>query len=147
MKLSAANPPIPGFRLAAAPLALALLAGGCASVPAGPKAGTEAAVSGVEALTGASRSYPKFSDIPNLPVDERPLAAWGEAAAEVIAEGEALARGGTEETWTLRGTEAFAAGALAASGPAAPTVSATASADAFAREVRKRATPPPPPVR
>lgn len=147
MKLSAANPPIPGLWLAAAPLALALLAGGCASVPPAPTPGTEAAVAGVETLTGASRSYPKFSDIPNLPVDERPLAAWGEAAREVIADGEALASGGAEETWTLRGTEAFAAGALTASGPAAPTVSATASADAFAREVRKRATPPPPPVR
>ena len=43
--------------------------------------------------------------------------------------------------------EAFAAGAQSASGPPAPTVSATASADAFAREVRKRAPPPPPPVR
>ena len=146
MKHSTAIPTIPGRRLAAAPLALALLAGGCASVPAATP-GAEAAAAGVEALARANRAYPSFSDIPTLPVDERPLAAWGQAAGEVLADGAALERDGAEATWTLRGTEAFAAGAQSASGPPAPTVSATASADAFAREVRKRATPPPPPVR
>lgn len=147
MKHSAVNPSIPGRRLAAAPLALALLYGGCASAPQAPAPGTEAAAAGVEALAGARRSYPSFADIPELPVDERPLAAWGKAAGEVLADGAALERDGAESNWTLKGTESFAAGAQAASGPPAPTVSATASADAFAREVRKRATPPPPPVR
>lgn len=133
--------------MAAAPLVLALLAGGCASTPPVAAPGTEAATAGVEALAGVRRAYPSFSDIPVLPVDERPLAAWGRAAGEVIADGEALARDGAEASWTLQGSEGFAEKTRAASGPAAPTVSATASADAFAREVRKRATPPPPPPR
>lgn len=141
-----ANPQFPGRRLAATPLALALLASGCASTPSATP-GTAAAAAGVEALAGARRSYPSFSDIPTLPIDERPIAAWGKAAGEVLADGAALERDVADANWTLQGTEAFASGAQTASGPPAPTVSATASADAFAREIRKRATPPPPPVR
>ena len=147
MKHSAAIPAIPKPIRVATSLALALLASGCASAPKVGAPGTEAAAAGIEALADAGRGYPRFSDIPALPVDERPLAAWGRAAGEVIAEGESLARDADEASWTLRGTEAFTAGAQAAAGPAAPSVSATASAEAFAREVRKRATPPPPPVR
>jgi hypothetical protein len=147
MKHYPVQTPIPVPRLAPAPLALALLVGGCASAlpPGTPE--TAAATAQVQAVAGASRAYPRFTDIPDLPVDERPLAAWGQAAGEVVADGEALARDGAEATWTLRGTDSFAAGAQRESGPSAPVVSATAGADAFAREVRKRATPPPPPVR
>jgi hypothetical protein len=137
---------IPVRGLLGAPLALVLLVGGCAYGPAsGPP--PSAATTEARALAAGAKSYPRFSDIPVLPVDERPLAAWGRAAGEVLAEGAALERDGAEDTWTLRQTEAFAAQASKASGPAAPSVSATAAADAFARDVRKRATPPPPPPR
>jgi hypothetical protein len=139
-------PSIPVRGLFGAPLALALLLVGCASGPAaGPP--PSAATTATRALASGAKSYPRFSDIPVLPVDERPLAAWGRAAGEVLAEGAALERDGAEDTWTLRQTEVFAAQTSQASGPAAPSVSATASADAFARDMRKRATPPPPPLR
>ena len=140
------HPSIPVRGLVGAPLALALLLVGCASGPAaGPP--PSAAMTEARALAAAAKSYPRFSDIPVLPADERPLAAWGRAAGEVLAEGAALVRDGAEDTWTLRQTDAFAAQTSLESGPAAPSVSATAAADAFARDVRKRATPPPPPPR
>ena len=140
------HPSIPVRGLFGAPLALALLLVGCASGPAaGPP--PSAAMTEARALAAAAKSYPRFSDIPVLPADERPLAAWGRAAGEVLAEGAALVRDGAEDTWTLRQTDAFAAQTSLESGPAAPSVSATAAADAFARDVRKRATPPPPPPR
>jgi len=137
---------IPVRGLLGMPLVLALLASGCASRPAAGPPPT-AATTEARALAAAAKTYPRFSDIPVLPVDERPLAAWGRAAGEVLAEGAALERDSGENTWTLSQTEAFAAKTSQTSGPTAPAVSATAAADAFARDVRKRATPPPPPPR
>ena len=138
--------PIPARRLLAAPLACALLVGGCASTPAatGP---ASAALGEVNALAGKARGYPSFTAIPELPVDGRPMAAWGRAASEVLADGAALQRDAAEETWTLRQSEAFAARVAVESGPPASTVSATTAAEAFARDIRKRATLPPPPPR
>ena len=146
MKTFPAHLAIPVRGLLGTPLALALLASGCASRPAAGPPPT-AATTEARAFAAEAKAYPRFSDIPVLPVDERPLAAWGLAAGEVLAEGAALERDGAENTWTLRQTEAFAAKTSKASGPAPPSVSATAAADAFARDVRKRATPPPPPLR
>ena len=128
-------------------MALALLVGGCATSQVAVAPEPAAAVAEVSAIAGAARSYPRFSDIPTLPEDRRPLAVWGQAASEVLGSGSNLVRDTADETWTLRGTESFATGARQDSGPPAPLVSATAAAESFAREVRKRATPPPPPVR
>jgi hypothetical protein len=147
MKRYPAHPPIPRLGFAGAPWALALLVGGCATSQVAPAPKTAAADAEVSAIAGAARSYPRFSDIPTLPEDTRPLAVWGQAAGEVLGSGSDLVKDTAEETWTLRGTEAFASGARQDSGPPAPLVSATAAAETFAREVRKRATPPPPPVR
>jgi hypothetical protein len=147
MKRYPAQPPIPRLGLTGAPLALALLVGGCATSQTASAPRTVAADAEVSAIAGGARSYPRFSDIPTLPEDTRPLAVWGQAAGEVLGSGSDLVRDTADETWTLKGTEAFASGARQDSGPAAPLVSATAAAETFAREVRKRATPPPPPVR
>ena len=147
MKRYPAQPSIPRFGLAPAPMVLALLVCGCATPQAAPALKPAAAEAEVSAIARAERSYPRFSDIPTLPEDTRPLAVWGQAAGEVLGSGSDLVRDTADETWTLKGTEAFASGARQDSGPAAPLVSATAAAETFAREVRKRATPPPPPVR
>lgn len=147
MKRYPAQPPIPRFGLAPAPMVLALLVCGCATPQAAPALKPAAAEAEVSAIARAERSYPRFSDIPTLPEDSRPLAVWGQAASEVLASGSDLFEDTGEETWTLQDTEAFASGARQDSGPAAPLVSATAAAESFAREMRKRATPPPPPVR
>lgn len=139
--------PIPRFGLARAPLALALLVGGCATAPLAAAPETAAAAKEAQAVARSARTYPRFTDIPTLPEDVRPLASWGRAARDVMAAGTALEQATGEETWTLRSTGAFAQDALREAGPPAPAISATAGAEAFAREVRKRATPPPPPVR
>ena len=112
-------------------MALALLVGGCATteVAVAPEPAAAAAEAEVSAIAGAARTYPRFSDIPTLPEDTRPLAVWGQAAGEVLGSGSDLVRDTADETWTLKGTEAFASGARQDSGPAAPLVSATAAAD------------------
>lgn len=133
---------IPFPHRTATPFALAALLCGCAATP--PAAPTVAAVAEVETLSTQAKAYPRFSEIPELPTDMRPLAAWGRAAQEIMADGAALEREGAEMTWTLGNTEAFASGAQSEAGPPALAVSATAAAEAFAREIRRRATPPPP---
>lgn len=147
MKRYPVQHPIPRFGLAPAPLALALLISGCATPQGGPAPETAAAAAEVSAIADAPQAYPRFSDIPALPEDTRPLAVWGQIASDVLAGGSDLVRDTSEETWTLRDTESFASEARLDAGPPAPMISATGAAEAFAREVRKRATPPPPPVR
>lgn len=139
--------PIPRVGLAPAPLALVLLISACATSQGDPAPETAAALAEVSAIAEAPRAYPRFSDIPALPEDARPLEVWGQAASDVLASGSDLVKDTSEETWTLRETESFALEAQLEAGPPVSGVSATAAAEAFAREVRKRATPPPPPVR
>lgn len=128
---------------------LALFAGACVS--ANPFATakvdpTSPIASGVTGSVRANRGYPKFSDIPRVPADTRPLAAWGQAAAGVKDAGERLEAETGPENWTLGGTEGFAAGAKAAAGPEnAPGATEQADTEAFARALRERATPPPSP--
>ena len=147
MKRYPVQHPIPRCGLVPAPLALALLISGCATSQGGPAPETAAAAAEVSAIAEAPRAYPRFSDIPALPEDARPLAVWGQIASDVLAGGSDLVRDTSEETWTLRDTESFASEARLDAGPPASVISATGAAEAFAREVRKRATPPPPPVR
>lgn len=144
MKRYLARPPIPRTGPLQAPLMLAALLVGCASVPADQGQTPVALMTEADTLVRAAESYPDFSDIPELPMDVRPLAEWGRAARGVMSDGLSLERSTAEATWTLGDTEAFAARALADAGPPAPTVSATPAAEAFAREIRRRATPPPP---
>lgn len=136
------------LRIGAALGCLTLAAGlsACAAGPFAP-AGLDkssAAAGQISALTSASKSYPSFADIPPAPSDVRPDRAWGKAAAEIEADGAALAAATAPSTWTLSGTDSFAARAQAAAGPAAEG-STTAATEAFAKQARQRATPPPPP--
>ena len=105
---------------------------------------TSAAADQITALTSASKTYPTFADIPPPPADVRPDRAWGKAAAEVEADGQALAAATAPGTWTLSGTDTFASRAQAAAGPGVEG-STTAATEAFAKQARQRATPPPPP--
>ncbi len=94
-------------------------------------------------------AFPKFSDIPPVPTDVRPPKAFGVAAAATVSTRDAIVRATEPNTWTLQGgdaTEAFAAQARTAAGPATAAAD-PAITEAFARELRKRATPPPPPKR
>lgn len=130
---------------ACASLALA----GCASsnpfatLPVDPNSPVAADVARM-ARTGGP--FPTFADIPPIPTDQRPVAQWGKEARQLEVAGTTLERETAPNTWTLNGTERFQAQAKAAAGPATiPAGSSTAATEAFARQLRERATPPPSP--
>lgn len=105
--------------------------------PASPVAAEVAKV----ANTGGD--YPSFTDIPAIPADLRPVRLYGREARAVKLAGEQLVRETAPETWTLKNTESFAADAQRDAGPPFEEGPAR-DPEAFARELRERATPPPP---
>lgn len=131
----------------AAVLALACLAAGACTTVQTATTGKSMAPE-VASISRAEQSFPSFADIPPEPKDLRPLAAWGKAADATEADRLALEGATADNTWTLTGTEAFAAKANREAGPA-PTsfASTTPATEAYVRELRRRATPPSPPKR
>ena len=111
--------------------------------PASPVAGD------VPKLVRKDAPFPKFTQIPPVPKDVRPVKQFGVAAAETTKLRDEIVRATEPNTWTLQGgdsTTSFAGSARTAAGPElAPTDPAVT--EAFARELRRRATPPPPPKR
>jgi hypothetical protein len=98
------------------------------------------------ASSGAQGGYPTFAAIPAAPTDVRPAGAWRDNIAGVKAAGARLAAETAPSTFSLSDTEAFAETTRRRldAGGAAPTEAASrAEADAFARSIRQRATPPP----
>jgi hypothetical protein len=92
--------------------------------------------------------WPTFADIPEVPGDVRDPAGWRAAVADQNALGAETLRGGAEDTWSLTATEAFRARAQAEVDSVkvhAPTAAEIAESEAYARALRKRATPPPSP--
>jgi hypothetical protein len=111
--------------------------------PASPVAGD------VAKLSRANRAFPKFSQIPPVPKDVRSPRAFGVAAAATTKVRDEIIRKTEPGAWTLQGgesTNAFAGEARTAAGPELHATD-PAVTEAFARELRKRATPPPPPKR
>ena len=112
--------------------------------PASPVAGD------VGKMVKADAAFPKFSQIPPVPKDVRPPKSYGVAAAETVKVRDDIVAATEPNTWTLQGggdaTNAFAGLARGAAGPElAPTDPAVT--EAFAKELRRRATPHPPPKR
>lgn len=105
--------------------------------PASPVAGD------VARLTRQKAKLPTFASIPQPPTDIRPLAQYGRDANGVLAAGAAVERATAPGTWTLQGTDAFASQARRDAGPQLEAPK-PGDADAFAKELRERATPPPP---
>ncbi|WP_304164651.1 hypothetical protein [Phenylobacterium aquaticum] len=120
---------------------------GCAANPFAPQPLDKASAAAPEitAVAHNNRPFPTFAGIPAVPSDIRPDRAWGKAAAELEGQGAELARATAPGTWSLTGTDAFAQRAQAEAGPAAGAESTTADTEAFAKQARARATPPPPP--
>lgn len=94
----------------------------------------------------ANADYPSFAEIPAVPTDVRPLAMWGRDARAAQQARAELERATAPETWSLSNTEGFAATARRQAGPEIQPAS-PANTDAYANELRRRATPPPPPKR
>lgn len=106
------------------------------------------AAAAVQAEAAKPHPWPTFADIPPLPADVRDAAGWKVAVSDQEAEGLYTRRNAAEGTWSLTGTEAFAARAQAEINVIdvhAPTAAEIAESEAYARALRARATPPPPP--
>lgn len=109
---------------------------------------TSSAASAVGAAIADRGPWPTFADIPEIPADLRSAEAWREAVAEQEAAGLLTRRDTAPQTWSLAGTEAFAAdlrARVAEIDVQAPTEAEMAESAAYARALRARATPPPPP--
>jgi hypothetical protein len=104
--------------------------------PASPVAGD------VGRMTRANADFPSFNEIPAAPQDIRPVAQYGQQAGALDRLRDQLERETADNTWTLKNTEGFAAEARGAVPDLPPPTAA--DAEAFARELRERATPPPP---
>lgn len=92
--------------------------------------------------------WPTFAGIPPVPDDVRDSAAWRAAVEDQEAEGVYTSRNGAADTWSLTATEAFETRAREEANPLglhAPTDAEMAESEAYARALRKRATPPPSP--
>ncbi|WP_374658884.1 hypothetical protein [Phenylobacterium sp.] len=132
----------------AACVALGALLGGCAGNPfaEAPIDPASPVAEDVSRMVKASRQDPTFASIPPVPKEERKLADWGKAADQLEIAGAKLDRETAPNTWTLTGTEGFAARARSQAGPDLDTsTSTTTASEAFAKELRERATPPPSP--
>lgn len=100
----------------------------------------------VAKVAHTNRAYPTFAEIPPIPKDVRAPGQYGRQAQAIEQARSDLEQKTAPETWSLSGTEGFAAQARQEAGnEAAPTPSGEAGA--FADSQRKRATPPPPPPR
>lgn len=97
----------------------------------------------VARMTRADAGFPTFASIPKPPTDIRPLAQYGRDARSVLAQGSALVAATEPATWTLDGTDAFAEKGRRDAGPQIEPPK-PGDAEAFARSLRERATPPPP---
>ncbi len=102
----------------------------------------------VATISRAGHEYPSFADIPAVPTDIRAAKAWGQAARASEDARLKLEQATADNTWTLTGTDSFVAKALSEAGPAQNiAASTTAATESYARELRRRATPPSPPKR
>ncbi|WP_172448511.1 hypothetical protein [Caulobacter mirabilis] len=89
--------------------------------------------------------WPTFADIPEIPADVRESAAWRADIAAQQAEGASTVAAAGPDSWSLNATDAFARRAkdeAAAIAVHAPTAAEIAESEAYARALRKRATPP-----
>lgn len=129
-----------------APIAGLLALSACASVTGGPAPidATSPAAPQMQALLDKPAEMPRFVDIPPLPTDVRAPEAFADARSALERQGEELALATAPGTWSLEGTERFAARAQdeVSDGPA-PGEQDRRATDAFADELRRRATPPP----
>lgn len=90
--------------------------------------------------------YPRFADIPKLPRDVRPAAAWNNAVKATEAEKVELDRAAAEIAAKPVDTEGFAQTArsqVAVSAADVPTAKTNAETAAYAKSLRDRVKPPP----
>ncbi|MGI8839400.1 MAG: hypothetical protein ACR2F8_01215 [Caulobacteraceae bacterium] len=88
-------------------------------------------------------AYPTFCSIPPAPVGVRAAAAFKSAVMDTRIAGARLVSQTAPSTFSLEGTEAYAAAGRAEARPPPPmTASDAAAAEDFAKAARARAMPP-----
>jgi len=88
-------------------------------------------------------AYPTFAAFPKVPNDVRPHKQYGQAAAKIEADAQTLIAATADSTWTINDTGDFVAKARIDAGPELPAV-VPGDTEAFAKDQKARATPPPP---
>ena len=135
-------------------IGIAAAMGGCAQLPAAnPFAAgginpDSTIAAEVAAVTHAPGAYPRFSEIPALPSDVRPVPAWRAAVLSEWNQKRQTEHEAAALRFTLANTEAWAESTrrhIPPSEMSQPTPSAADQTEAFAAAERARATPPPPP--
>ena len=102
----------------------------------------------VNAVSRAPGPYPRFSDIPALSTDVRPVPAWRTAVVTEWGEKRQTEREAAAIPFTLANSEAWAEKTRAhmpLSETSQPVPNVATQSEAFAAAERARATPPPPP--
>ena len=90
--------------------------------------------------------YPTFCSIPKMPPDVRSVAQWKAAVIDTRLAGARVQKQTAPGTWTIDGTEDFAASARGeAAAPPPMTPASESDTAAFAKALKERATPPPRP--
>ena len=143
--MNAPRPPFSTVARSIALLGVCVTVAGCTGVPfTDAKIDPASAVAAdVARMSRSDGKFPTFSGIPAKPTDVRPVAQYGRDADSVMAERQALIAATEPSTWTLQGTDAFAERARSDAGPQIEPPK-PGDAEAFARALRERATPPPP---
>ena len=114
----------------------------------GPVDSSSPVAGAVTAASSLSGGYPKFSEVPPVPTDVRPISAWRQAvigawALKVSTEAQAA-----RIPFTLNNSLGWAAAERAkipADQATPPAADNSAETEAYAAALRARATPPPPP--
>ncbi|HYG27550.1 MAG TPA: hypothetical protein VD906_11645 [Caulobacteraceae bacterium] len=111
-----------------------------------PVDANSAAAASIAEQAARESEWPTFAGIPQLPADVRPPQAWSAAVAGTEADRAGLLAAVAPSTWSLSGTEAFAErirSSLDLRPGDVPSASQRAETEAWARQMRARATPPP----
>jgi hypothetical protein len=87
--------------------------------------------------------YPTFVNFPKAPTGVRPIKQYGVDAGRMEMDAAKLIAATAASSWTLNDTEIFAAQARTDAGPILPAAQ-PGDTEAFAKDLKARATPPPP---
>ena len=106
------------------------------------------AAAAIQAQAARQSAFPTFEGIPQIPTDLRTDEGWRMAVGEVEGDRLALLDATAPSTWSLTGTEAFAArmqDLIDFDPDDVPSAAQAAETEAWAARMRARATPPPRP--